>query len=144
VLLWPLVLIAVLTTQVPSDVLVDPRAMVMLAALSWPGLALLGAGLAPTALGTRADAFVAGIALGIGAPVAAITSTLIGVGIVLAIYISGDFTGASRTPSDVTGPALGLTIQLGVLGALRVAPLVAIAVTAWIVLVRARRIRLLD
>jgi hypothetical protein len=115
--------------------------MVMLAALSWPGLALLGAGLAPTAAGSRADAFVAGIALGIGAPVAAIMSTLIGVGIVLAIYISGDFTGAPRTPSDVTGPALGLTIQLGVLGALRVAPLVAIAVTAWILLVRTHRIR---
>ena len=132
-LLWPLVPLATLTTPVPADQDIDLRALVLVAALSWPGLALLGAGLAPTATGSRADAFVAGVALGIGAPVAAITSALIAVAIVAVIYSTGATTGA----------ALGLTIRLGVLGAMRFAPLIALAVTVWIWLVRGRRTRLL-
>jgi hypothetical protein len=130
-LLWPLVLIAVLTTPVPADQTVDYRALVLVAAMSWPGLALLGAGLAPTATGSRADAFVAGVALGIGAPVAAITSALIAVAIVAVVSSTGAATGA----------ALGLTIRLGVLGAMRFAPLVVVAVAAWIWVVRGRRTR---
>jgi hypothetical protein len=93
-------------------------------------------------VGSRVDAAVAGIALAIGAPVAAITSALIGVGIFLAIYNAGDFEYLPRLPSDFTGTVLGLTIRLGVLGALRVAPLVAVAVGAWLVVVRSRRILL--
>ena len=131
-LLWPLVLIAVVTTHVPDDLTVDPRAMILVAGLSWPGLALLGAILAPTAIGTRSDAFVAAVALGVGAPVAAIISALIAVTIILIISSTGAFLGA----------ALGLTIRLGVLGAMRFAPLVAIAVVAWVVVVRSRRILL--
>jgi hypothetical protein len=131
-LLWPLVLIAVLTTQVPPELSVDPRAMVLVAAISWPGLAILGAALAPTAIGTKTDAFVAAVALGIGAPVAAITSALIAVAIIFVISTTGEATGA----------ALGLTVRLGVLGAMRFAPLVAIAVAAWLVVVRSRRILL--
>ena len=120
-------LLATLTTPSPTDQ-VDLRAMVLIAALSWPGLALLGAGLAPTAIGSRTDAVVAAVALGIGAPIAAITSMLIGVAIIAAVSTTGAFTGT----------ALGLTIRLGVLGALRWAPLVAIAVAIWLYLIRRR------
>ena len=97
-----------------------------MAALSWPGLALLGAGLAPAALGSRIDATVAGIALALGAPIAAIMSTLIGVAIIASI---------SSTGAGV-GEALGMTIRLGVLGALRWAPLLVLVVVVWLVVVR--------
>ena len=129
VLLWPLVLLAAFTTPGAMD-LPDVRQIVLIAALSWPGLALLGAGLAPAALGSRIDAVVAGVALGIGAPIAAITSILIGIAIIALVSSTGAGTGA----------ALGLTIRLGVLGAIRFAPLVAIAATIWILVVRQRRV----
>ena len=112
----------------------DVRQIILVAAFSWPGLALLGAGLAPAVLGSRVDAVVAGIALGIGAPVAAIASTLIGVAISVAIAEAYYSTNAS------VGEAIGITIRLGVLGAIRFAPLVAIAVTIWIIVVRQRRV----
>jgi hypothetical protein len=129
VLLWPLVLLAAVTTPGAME-LPDVRQVVLIAALSWPGLALLGAGLAPAVLGSRIDAVVAGLALGIGAPIAAITSTLIGVAIAAPLY-----------STDATlGEAIGLTIRLGVLGAIRFAPLVALAVTIWIIVVRQRRV----
>jgi hypothetical protein len=131
-LLWPLVLLATVTTPVPPDQDIDVRVMVLVASLSWPGLALLGAGLAPTATGSRVDAFVAGVAMGVGAPVAAITSALIAIAIVAVVSSTGATTGA----------VLGLTIRLGVLGAMRYAPLVAAAVVVWIWLVRGRRTRL--
>lgn len=129
-LLWPLVLVATITTPGAADQ-ADLRQMIMAAAFAWPGLALLGAGLAPAAMGSRIDAVVAGIALAIGAPVAAITSTLIGLAI---IYLFSS-TGASA------GEALGTTIRLGVLGAMRLAPFVAIAVAVWLYVVRQVRIR---
>jgi hypothetical protein len=124
VLLWPVVLLAALTTPGASDA--DLRRVVLVAALSWPGLALLGAGLAPAAIGSRIDATIAGVALGIGAPIASITSALIGV----AIIASVSSTGAG------VGEALGTTIRLGVLGAVRLAPLVAAAVVVWVLAVR--------
>jgi len=130
ILLWPLVLLATLTTPGAMDQ-ANIRQMVLVAAFSWPGLALLGAGLAPAALGSRIDAVVAGVALGIGAPIAAITSILIGVAIIALV----SSTGAG------TGEALGTTIRLGVLGAIRFAPLVAIAVTVWLFVVRLRQVR---
>jgi hypothetical protein len=123
-LLWPLVLLAAVTT--PGALEVDLRRVVLVAALSWPGLALLGAGLAPAALGSRIDATAAGIALALGAPIAAIMSTLIGVAIIASI---------SSTGAGV-GEALGMTIRLGVLGALRWAPLLVIVVIVWLVVVR--------
>ncbi len=123
-LLWPLVLLAAITT--PGAFEVDLRRVVLVAALSWPGLALLGAGLAPAALGSRIDATVAGIALALGAPIAAIMSTLIGVAIIASI---------SSTGAGV-GEALGMTIRLGVMGALRWAPLLVIVVVVWLVVVR--------
>lgn len=122
-LLWPLTLLATVTT--PG---IDPALVtwpVLAAALTWPGLALLGAGLAPTALGSRTDAIVAGLALAVGTPVAAVTSIVIGAAIV-ALY-----------PGTVgVGEAVGMAIRLGVLGAIRVAPLLALAAAAWVVLVR--------
>lgn len=122
-LLWPLALLATVTS--PG---VDPALAawpVLAATLTWPGLALLGAGLAPTAVGSRTDATVAGAALAIGAPVAAVTSIVIGAAIV-ALY-----------PGTVgVGEAVGIAIRLGVLGAIRVAPLLAVAAVAWVVLVR--------
>jgi hypothetical protein len=128
-LLWPIALLASLTTPgLPVDI--EPRHILLIAALSWPGLALLGAGLAPTAVGSRFDAMVAGLALGIGAPVAAISSMLIGVAILAAILSTG----------SVVGEAVGTTIRMGVLGAIRFAPLVAIAVVLWIVLLRKLRV----
>ena len=123
-LLWPLVLLAAVTT--PGALDADLRRVVLVAALSWPGLALLGAGLAPAALGSWIDATVAGIALAVGAPIAAIMSTLIGVAIIASI---------SSTGAGV-GEALGLTIRLGVLGALRWAPLLVVVVIVWLVVVR--------
>ncbi len=126
VMLWPLTLLATLTSPGAGDTPV--AGPVLVAALSWPGLALLGAGLAPAALGSRVDGAVAGLALAIGAPVAAVLSTVIGVVVILSIY-----------PNDAgAGEAVGLTIRLGVLGAMRVAPLLALAVFVWVVLVRRR------
>jgi hypothetical protein len=124
-LLWPLALLATLTTpNVPAGF--EWRHVVLIATLTWPGLALLGAGLAPAAVGSRVDAVAAGIALGIGAPIAAITSIVIGVAILAAVLTTG----------PAAGEAVGTTIRLGVLGALRFAPLVVLAVVMWLVAVR--------
>jgi hypothetical protein len=122
----------------------DARLVILVAALSWPGLALLGAGLAPTAVGSRTDAVAAGIALGIGAPVAAITSTLIGVGFFLLFFDAIDWGVLPHIPLDSAGEALGKTVRLGVLGAIRITPLVAAAATLWILVLRGRRIRRFD
>jgi hypothetical protein len=131
-LLWPLVLLASLTTPGVID-RADPRQIVLIAALSWPGLGLLGAGLAPAALGSRIDAVVAGIALGIGAPIAAIASTMISVAILVGLL--------SQDLGVGVGEAIGTTIQLGVLGAVRFAPLVAAAVVVWVFAVRQMQVR---
>lgn len=123
-LLWPLALLATLTSPGRRDE--QLLSAILLAGLTWPGLALLGAGLAPATLGSRIDAAVAGLALGIGAPVAAVTSTLIG----LIIVVS--FT----SPGGRVGEAAGAMIRLGVQGATRWAPLVALAAIVWVLLVR--------
>jgi hypothetical protein len=124
-LLWPLVPLAAVTTPgVPTEL--EPRHLLAVAALTWPGLALLGAGLAPAAVGSRIDALIAGVALGIGAPLAAIASMLITVVPLAALF---------ETDGGV-GAAVGTTIRLSVLGGLRFAPLVALAVVLWLLLVR--------
>lgn len=122
-LLWPIALLATVTSPGIDETWVTRAAL--LAALSWPGLALLGAGLAPAAIGSRVDAAAAAVALAIGAPVAAVLSTVIGVAILFA------FWDGARVDE-----AVGLTIRLGVLGALRYAPLVAAVVLVWVILVR--------
>ena len=86
------------------------------------GVALLGAGLAPAALGSRIDAFVVGVAFAIGAPVAATASFVIWGWVI-------DWMGES---ADLAAPFL----RAGVLAALRVAPLVAAGAAAWVLIMR--------
>jgi hypothetical protein len=125
VLLWPLTLLATLTTPGVLDQ-PDLRPVILIAVLAWPGLALLGAGLAPATLGSRVDAVAAGLALAIGAPIAAILSTLISVTIVVGLL----------------SPELDMGVGgLGVLGAVRLAPLVAAAVVVWVFAVRQVELR---
>ena len=87
------------------------------------GVGLLGAGLASSAVGSRIDAVVAGIALAIGAPVAAVTSMFI------AAFIVGVAVGDD-------GALSGLVMRGSVLTALRVAPLVIGASVLWVLGVR--------
>lgn len=88
-----------------------------------PAVVLLGAGLAPSALGSRPEAVMTGVAFAIGGPVAAVTSLVIGA-LVLGIFLRGG--------PDLAGPIL----RAGVSAALGVAPLVALASTVWVVAVR--------
>jgi hypothetical protein len=88
-----------------------------------PGVALLGAGLTPAAAGSRVEAVVAGIAFGVGVPVAAVTSILIGA-YVLGVMVDG--------AGDLTAPIL----RSGVTAAVAVAPAVALAAAGWIAAVR--------
>lgn len=100
---------------------------IAIALMAMPALALLGAGLAPTAVGSRVDAMAVGVALAIGAPVAAALSTGIAVFVVVA---ASDFT-------ELTGPAVGEVIKMGVAAAMRVAPLLALVAVLWVVVIRA-------
>lgn len=99
---------------------------IAIALMAVPALALLGAGLAPTAVGSRIDALVVGIALAIGAPVAAALSTAIAVFVVVA---ASDHT-------ELTGPAVGEVIKMGVAAAVRVAPLLAAVAVLWVITIR--------
>ena len=101
----------------------DPSIETMVIAIGLPGVALLGAGLAPAALGSRVDAFVVGIALAIGAPVAATASLVIG-GWVVDSWIGNSALLASPI------------LRAGVSSAIHVAPLVALAAAAWVVILR--------
>ena len=56
---------------------VELAAGVVIAVASLPALALLGAGLTSAALGSRSSAASAGLAMAVGAPVAAVTSAMI-------------------------------------------------------------------
>ncbi len=95
-----------------------------LAALA--GIGLLGAGLAPAALGSRLDAVAVEVALAIGAPVAAVTSALIG------SFLSGSVLGGF----DEGGTLAGRMLRAGVTDATRTAPLVILAATVWVLIVR--------
>jgi len=87
------------------------------------GVALLGAGLAPAALGSRIDAVVVGIALAIGAPVAAMAS------FVIWGWVIDSWLGEQ---ADLAAPLL----RAGVSAAMQVAPLVALGATAWVTILR--------
>ena len=104
----------------------DLLAGVMLALLSLPGLALLGAGLTSAALGSRSSAASAGLAMGVGVPVAAVTSAMIGAFVLVGIATRG------AHGSDVAG----ILLRTGVTAAVRVSPLIALASVAWVMLVR--------
>jgi hypothetical protein len=94
-------------------------------ATALPGLALLGAGLAPATLGSRIDAVVAGLAMALGAPVAAVTS--IAIAVVILALVDGH---------GLAGDALGTVVRAGVIAGTRVAPLLAVAVAVWVIGVR--------
>jgi hypothetical protein len=94
-----------------------------------PGIALLGAGLGPAALGSKVDAVVVGIALAVGAPVAATAS------FVIWGWVIDSWLGDS---ADFAAPFL----RAGVSAAVQVAPLVAVGAAAWVVLVRRLSARL--
>jgi hypothetical protein len=102
---------------------------VMLALFSLPALALLGAGLTSAALGTPPTAASAGLAMGVGVPVAAVTSAMIGAFVLVGMggAVSGQMDGA-----DVAGALL----RIGVTAAVRISPLIAIASVVWVLLVR--------
>jgi hypothetical protein len=87
------------------------------------GIALLGAGLAPAALGSRIDAVVVGVAIAIGGPVAATAS------FVIWGWVIDSWFGAE---ADVAAPFL----RAGVTAAIQVAPLVALGAAAWVVILR--------
>jgi hypothetical protein len=104
----------------------DLFAGVFLALSSLPGLALLGAGLTSAALGSRSSAASAGLAIGVGIPVAAVTSAMIGV------FILVGFAGGVGQGSD----AAGRLLRAGVTAAVRISPLIGLASVAWVLLVR--------
>ena len=104
----------------------DLVAGVMLALLSLPGLALLGAGLTSAALGPRSSAISAGVAMGVGVPVAAMTSAMIGA------FILVGFVSDIGRGGDVAGTLL----RVGVTDAVRISPLIAFASIGWVLLVR--------
>ena len=98
----------------------------VVAALSLPGLALLGAGLTPAVIGSRTSAASAGLAIAVGVPVAALASAMIAVWIVVA-FVSG---------VDDAGRIAGMVLRDGVNAAVRIAPVVALAAAVWVLLVR--------
>lgn len=108
----------------PIGAPVGAIAIAGLAALA--GVGLLGAGLAPAALGSRIDALAVGLALAVGAPVAAVTSALIG------SFMSGSLLGGFDEGAKLAGRML----RASVTDATRTAPLVIVAAIVWILVVR--------
>ena len=98
----------------------------IVAAFSLPGVALLGAGLTSAARGSGASAVSAGLAIGVGVPVAAVTSAMIGV-FVVASLLDGLGSGAA---------VAGVVLRQGVTAAERIWPLIVLGAAAWVVLVR--------
>jgi len=106
---------------------VELAAGVVIAVASLPALALLGAGLTSAALGSRSSAASAGLAMALGAPVAAVTSAMI------CMFLVG-LAPVHINSLDVAGRVL----RVGVGAAVRIAPLIALGSVAWVVLLRRR------
>jgi hypothetical protein len=106
-----------------------PLVGLMLALFSLPALALLGAGLTSAALGTPPTAASAGLAMGVGVPVAAVSSAMIGAFVLVGLggAASGQMDGA-----DIAG----VLLRMGVTAAVQISPLIAIASVVWVLLVR--------
>lgn len=115
-----------MATLPPIAPLVSPFASTLAALAGLAGVGLLGAGLAPAALGSRIDGLVVGVALGIGVPVAAVTSAIIGT------FLAG----SALDGFDEGGRLAGQVLRSGVTGAIRLSPLIAIASTVWVSVVR--------
>ena len=122
------VLAPVATSSVPGA---DQAAAVMIAAFSLPAVALLGAALTSSARASRSSAAAAGLAMGVGVPVAAVTSAMIGAFFVVWI-VKGSNEGL-----DMAGQIL----RGGVTAAVRIWPLIALASVVWVVVVRRVRPR---
>ena len=106
-----------------------PLVGLMLALFSLPALALIGAGLTSAALGTPSTAASAGLAMGVGVPVAAVTSAMIGAFVLVGLL------GASTGHAD-GADAAGVLLRVGVTAAVRISPLIALASVVWVLLVR--------
>src|SRR5262245_26191951 len=130
----PLVWLAVALTPTDAVTLPPPAldssgwmaAAALVALLCAPGIALLGAGLAGSTLGSRSGAVVTGIAIAVGVPVAAVTSAIIGAFVTIAL---------SHGVGDATTVA-GQLLRGGVTAAVRISPLIAVGSALWVVLVR--------
>jgi hypothetical protein len=103
-----------------------PTASILAGLAGLAGVGLLGAGLAPAAIGSRIDGLAVGVALAIGVPVAAVTSALIGT------FVAG----SALHGFDEGGRLASQVLRGGVSGAVRLSPLIALASTIWVVLVR--------
>jgi hypothetical protein len=104
---------------------VELAAGVVIAVASLPALALLGAGLTSAALGSRSSAASAGLAMAVGAPVAAVTSAMI------CTFLVG------LAPVHINSlDAAGRVLRVGVSAAIRIAPLIALGSVGWVVLLR--------
>ena len=103
--------------------------------MALPGLALLGTGLTPAALGSRFSAASAGLAIGVGAPVAAVASAMLGTFLLTILVLAMDPT-PTRDAIATAAHMAGVVLRDGVIAAARVAPLIVIASVSWIVVVR--------
>ncbi len=103
--------------------------------MSLPGLALLGASLTPAALGSRWSAASAGLAIGVGAPVAAVASAMLGTFVLTSLVLAMDPT-PTRDAIGTAADMAGLVLRDGVIAAARVSPLIVIASVSWVVVVR--------
>jgi hypothetical protein len=113
----PLAAAAIATSQLPREM------ALLLLAIGLPGVALLGAGLAPAAIGSKVDAVAVGVAFALGCPVAAVTSIVIGA-----------FALGLMMP--VEPDMAGQILRAGVRAALGIAPLVAFISASWVVAIR--------
>ena len=117
---------AEIAPPVATDTGIDSNACIFITLIGLPGLALLGAGLTSAALGPRWTAVSAGVAMGVGVPVAAVTSAMIGAFMLVAFGIGAD---------DGVAVA-GTFLKAGVTAAVRISPLIALGSIGWVLLVR--------
>lgn len=113
----PVAWLAATLVPVPSDVALAG------AAIGVPGVALLGAGLTPSTLGSSLWAWISGLAFAVGAPVASVTSLVIGG------FVVDSFIGES---ARLGGPFLRAAVS----AATDVLPAVAVASVLWVLAVR--------
>jgi hypothetical protein len=120
------VVATVVAPPAPATLEADLLGGIVIAVFSLPGIALLGAGLSSAALGPRLSATAAGVAMGLGVPVAAVTSAMIG-----AFFYTWFVQGA---PEGLD--AAGQILRGGVTSAVRIWPLIVVGSVAWVLIVR--------
>ncbi len=103
--------------------------------MALPGLALLGAALTPAALGSRLSAAGAGLAIGVGAPVASVASAMLGTFVLTWLVLAMDPT-PTRDALATAADMAGVVLRDGVIAAARVSPLIVVASISWVVVVR--------